>query len=210
MPCKSWKRLPQERPSQIIDAAIKVFSEKGFRAATMEEVANAAGITKGTIYLYFDSKTDLFVAAVRSYLQDVLDLLPRIQYEPGTDPEVLTVDLGTRFLEVLMSEKVTRVIPLVIAEYRNIPELKEIYFKEIVSKSEFHVAELIEMGKNLGVVNDVDPMIATRLILGAFSLFALTQEVLQAKELTPMSPSDIAKTIAVICFRGLVRKEALL
>jgi len=192
-----------------MDAAIKVFAEKGFRSATMDEVAEAAGITKGTIYLYFDSKTDLFVEAVRAQLQEVLDLLPSIQYEPGSDPEALTRTLGARFLDVLMSEKVTRVIPLILAEYRTIPELKEMYFKEILSKSEFHIAELIEMGKTLGLVNDVNSAIATRFILGAFFLFALTQEVLGAKELTPMTAEDIAATVAVICFRGLVKKEAL-
>jgi len=206
---KAWKRQPEKRPAQIMEAAIRVFSEKGFRAATMDEVADAAGITKGTIYLYFESKTELFVEAVRAQLQEVLDLLPSIQYEPGADPEKLTKELGVKFLDVLMSEKVAQVIPLIIAEFKNIPVLKQIYFSEILSKSDFQVANLIEMGKALGLVRDVEPMIATRLLLGSFFLFALTQEVLGAKEVTPMNPGDIAATIATVCFRGLMKTEAL-
>lgn len=206
---RSWKRQPEQRPAQIMEAAVKVFSEKGFRAATMEDVAKSAGITKGTIYLYFNSKTELFVAAVRAQLQEVLDLLPRIHYEPGDDVEALTRELGVRFLDVLMSPKVIQVIPLIIAEYGRIPILKQVYFAEILTKSDFHVAGLIEMGKSLGLVRDVEPMIAARFLLGTFFMFALTQEIFGAKEVTPMRKEDIAATIATICFRGLVKPEAL-
>jgi len=63
-----WRRRPEERPAQITSAALTVFARKGYVRATMDEIANAAGITKGTIYLYFSSKKDLLLAVVREQM----------------------------------------------------------------------------------------------------------------------------------------------
>ena len=167
----------------------------GYRAATMQEIAEAAGITKGTIYLYFQTKAELFVATVQAQFQEVVDLLPSIDYVPGQDPMELTTRLGEAFLRVLMAPKVAKVLPLVIAEYSRLPVLKELYFEEILRKADLRAAELIEAGKTLGLVRDLDATIAARCLLGVFFVFALTQEVLGAKELTPMKIQDIAQTI---------------
>lgn len=204
---RKWKRLPDKRPGEIIRAALEVFSAKGYRAATMEEVAVAAGVTKGTIYLYFPSKRDLFIAMIRAQLQEVMDLLPAINYELGQDPEALTRTVGLAFLEVLMAGKVTKALPLVLGEFNHVPTLKELYFGEVLSKADLRVAELIRQGKDLGLVRDVDPDVAARCLLGAFFVIVLTQEVLKAKEITPMRPEDIVDTIATIYFRGLLKTE---
>ena len=63
-----WRRKPDERPDEILKAAFKVFSERGFAHATMDDVAEAAGITKGTIYLYFPGKEELFIEVVQRSL----------------------------------------------------------------------------------------------------------------------------------------------
>ena len=60
-----WRRLPEERPQQILDAALSVFAEHGIDAAKLEEIAARAGVSKGTIYLYFPSKEELFREVVR-------------------------------------------------------------------------------------------------------------------------------------------------
>ncbi|MDX9974761.1 MAG: helix-turn-helix domain-containing protein, partial [FCB group bacterium] len=89
-----WKRQPDERPNQILSAAVEVFAEKGFRAATMDEIAAAAGITKGTIYLYFASKEELFLAMTRRHFERVLALLPEVSLDEADTPEELTRRIG--------------------------------------------------------------------------------------------------------------------
>src|SRR5579872_6701385 len=64
-PDPRWRRLPEERPQQILDAALSVFAEHGIDAAKLEEIAARAGVSKGTIYLYFQSKEELFREVVR-------------------------------------------------------------------------------------------------------------------------------------------------
>src|ERR1700737_2488297 len=61
-----WHRLPEERPKQILDAALAVFAERGLASARLEDIAKRAGLSKGTIYLYFPNKEELFREVVRS------------------------------------------------------------------------------------------------------------------------------------------------
>ena len=60
-----WQRRAEDRPREICAAALEVFAEKGFAAARLDEIARRAGVSKGTLYLYFKDKEDLFRAVVR-------------------------------------------------------------------------------------------------------------------------------------------------
>ena len=65
MTAPKWQRRAEERPREICAAALEVFAEKGFAAAKLDEIARRAGVSKGTLYLYFKDKEDLFRAVVR-------------------------------------------------------------------------------------------------------------------------------------------------
>src|SRR3954463_14919654 len=60
-----WRRLPEERPAQIVEAALEVFASRGLAAARLEDIAKAAGVAKATIYLYFPNKEALFREVIR-------------------------------------------------------------------------------------------------------------------------------------------------
>ncbi|OYV74472.1 MAG: hypothetical protein B7Z72_00065, partial [Gemmatimonadetes bacterium 21-71-4] len=68
-----WRRLPEERPRQILDAAFATFAEHGLAAARLDDIAKRAGVSKGTIYLYFQSKEELFRAVVLHTVGDATD-----------------------------------------------------------------------------------------------------------------------------------------
>src|SRR2546425_13067240 len=67
-----WQRRKAARPAEIVTAALEVFVQRGFAAARLEEVARRAGVTKGTLYLYFKSKEALFKAVVRETIVPVI------------------------------------------------------------------------------------------------------------------------------------------
>src|SRR5215510_13262218 len=78
--CKPrWRRRPEKRPEEILDAAMRVFSRRGLHKTNLEEVAREAGISKGTIYLYFKSKEDLFIAAAQRVVFHLQELSPELQ-----------------------------------------------------------------------------------------------------------------------------------
>ena len=72
-PSPRWQRRPDERPDEILDAALEVFGAQGFAGARLEDIARQAGVSKGTLYLYFDSKEALFRAMVRARVVSVLE-----------------------------------------------------------------------------------------------------------------------------------------
>src|SRR5512147_1503209 len=67
-----WRRLPEERPRQILDAALEVFGERGLAGARLDDIARRAGVSKGTIYLYFANKEELFREMIRGTLVETL------------------------------------------------------------------------------------------------------------------------------------------
>ena len=69
---RRWQRRKDARPREILDAALALFAEKGFAATRMDDIASRAGVTKGTIYLYFDSKEEVFKSLVRESIGTTL------------------------------------------------------------------------------------------------------------------------------------------
>lgn len=202
-----WRRQPEARPGQILDAALEVFAMKGFRNATMEEIARSAGITKGTIYLYFASKEDVFLSMLRLEFDKAITLLPRMALDPGQDLEGYTARLGKELLDMLMAPRITKVVPLVIAELNHLPSLRKFYQEEVVPKANIQLAKLLTTGMEMGFIRRMNPIIAARCLLGMYAIFVITQEVFGAKEVTPMDTAEIARTIASIYFRGVYKQE---
>ena len=77
-----WQRRKEARPAEIMAAALECFRERGFAATRLEDIAARAGVTKGTIYLYYGSKEDLFKAVVRGEVAQKIELLEAMLEEP--------------------------------------------------------------------------------------------------------------------------------
>ncbi len=199
-----WHRLPDQRPAQILSAALEVFSQKGFRGATMDEIAHEAGITKGTIYLYFPNKAEVFLAMVRARIQQAVELLPRLEFDPARDPEAQTRELAALFLDALMTPEMARVLPLVVAEWNHLPALRRMYLEEILPNADMSLARVLEAGMALGIVKKMDPLVAAQCLLGGFFSFVITQEVLGVKNVTPLRREAIIDTLTTIYFHGLL------
>src|ERR1043165_9431557 len=104
---KRWQRRKDARPPEILDAALAVFAQKGFAATRLDDVAARAGITKGTIYLYFDSKQALFEALARQSIGAQIDMITaRLAQFPGSSAELLRFVLSTMGSFAITSDRV--------------------------------------------------------------------------------------------------------
>lgn len=144
------RRRKQARPGEIIEAGLEAFGEAGFAATRLEEVARRAGIAKGTIYLYFDSKESLFEAAMRSRIAPVLDEAGGlIDVFPGSTHDLLRILIGTVYARVVDSD--ARVlIRIIIAEGGRFPALTELYHREVVSKGRRFLESIVARGLERG------------------------------------------------------------
>ena len=157
-PCLFRRRRKEARPAELLEAALTLFVEKGFAATRSEEVAKAAGVSKGTLYLYFPSKEELLKAVIQHFLGTEIEA--GIQEAAAADGptaqamEQLLVTWWTRIYEGPASG----VFKLVITEVRNFPEIGEFWVERVVAPGHAIVSGLLQRGIARGefVVDDVD------------------------------------------------------
>src|SRR5271169_5981229 len=94
-----WRRMPEERPRQILEAAFRTFSDCGLANARLEEIAKRAGVSKATIYLYFPNKEELFREVVRHTVGDAIDETERtLKGETATEDLLQFMQAHWRFV----------------------------------------------------------------------------------------------------------------
>jgi AcrR family transcriptional regulator len=152
------------RREQILDAALAVFSDKGFTAATTAEIAKAAGVAEGSLYTYFASKRELFIAVIMSLIltDPVLTLIEKL---PGADfPTVFKNILQDR-LSLIESDNISRMASF-ISEIQRDPQLKALYTERFVKPLLSRIEGLYSTMSATGKVRQIEPALAARAIGG--------------------------------------------
>lgn len=151
------RRRAEARPAEIIAAAWQLFEEKGYAATKLEEVALRAGVSKGTIYLYFDGKKALFQAVVREGLSNPLpDWTDRLANDAGSSSDLLR-DIVMDVWQVLRTDRAGRLLKLVISEAGNFPNIDRDYLECVSLPSVAPVRDVISRGMARGEFRTVDP-----------------------------------------------------
>lgn len=134
----------------LIDAALNVFSRVGFAAAKMDDVAEEAGVSKGTVYLYFDSKEKLFEGMVKAKMTPMLDNVFEMMSETSTSAtERLKQHLRFFYQKVLDSDR-RQIMRLIMSEGPNFPELAEFYHANVLSRGQAAINAIIQQGVDSG------------------------------------------------------------
>jgi AcrR family transcriptional regulator len=144
------RRRKEARPQELLDAALALFVEKGFAATRSEEVAARAGVSKGTLYLYFPSKEELFKAVVRHNLSTLIaEGQGLVDGFEGTTSELLTCLMETWWQRV-GSTPASGIFKVMMSEARNFPELAQFYVDEVVLPSQALLGRTVERGIRRG------------------------------------------------------------
>jgi AcrR family transcriptional regulator len=114
-----------KRRDELLDVAIEVLSEKGYRAASMLEVARRAAASKETLYAWFGDKRGLFEAVIRRNAEAVQAVLAR-HLEGDASTEVVLVEFGRALLELLLGDGAVAINRAAISEARSDPRLAQI------------------------------------------------------------------------------------
>ncbi len=200
-----WHRQPEARPRQILEAAFRVFGMRGLHRATLDEVAEAAGITKGTIYLYFPSKSALFSAMVKARVNAVMPPLeaPLNGQRAATRRARLTA-VGRRFYRFVRSPAYLSMYRTVISEGPQFPEAMTLVYNEGILPATRRLADIIQNGIAAGEFRAVEPMIAARAFVGMFQVFAVSQGLLGGERIYPMPEAKVVRTVTDLFFQGLL------
>ncbi|PWC53051.1 TetR family transcriptional regulator [Azospirillum sp. TSH7] len=168
-----WRRRKEARPQEIVAAAMDVFAERGFAAARLEEVASRAGVSKGTLYLYFPSKDELFKAVIRAAILPNLQQAEALVAAAG-GPCFPVLERLLRMVARLIATTRMAVIPrLVIAEAGNFPELAAFYHREVIRRGFGVLAALLRRGIDSGEFRPVEVDPTVRLIVAPLLMSAV-------------------------------------
>ncbi|MGA7306556.1 MAG: TetR/AcrR family transcriptional regulator [Rhodothermales bacterium] len=161
------RRRPLERPDEILEAALEVFGTNGLASARMADIAERAGVAKGTVYLYFETKDELFRAVVRKTIGDAVAAMSEASV--GDTARGRLQALMPALWDILRSPQFHTVYRLVYAELHHFPELTRFYSDEVAAGSlSSYIAEEIRQGIDEGEFRDVDPVVTARMLLALF------------------------------------------
>src|SRR4051812_24143248 len=160
-----WKRRKDARPEEIIRAALEVFAARGFAATKLEDIARKAGVTKGTIYLYFENKEALFKALIRGTIVPVIAKGEEIaQAFPGSARDLFE-KLVREYWRLVGETSLSSIPRLMIAEAGNFPQLARFYYEEVITRGHRLMAGVLERGIKAGEFKHVNLAVATKLAM---------------------------------------------
>jgi AcrR family transcriptional regulator len=200
-----FQRRSEDRPREICAAALDVFSEKGFAAARLDEIARRAGVSKGTLYLYFKDKEDLFRAVVRDAIApNVEAITSTIATLDAPFPAVVRSFLAG-FAEREARLPIGAVAKMVVGESRNFPELARVWHDEVASKAIGALAAFVEGAQRRGEVRAGDPRLYAFSLMGPMVLGALWRATLVPAGGEPLDIEALAKQHAETVLEGLLK-----
>jgi AcrR family transcriptional regulator len=158
-----WRRCPEDRPEQIIKAALEVFGECGLANARLQDIADRAGVSKGTIYLYFPNKEELFREMVRQTAVAAIERAEQVVAHGTPTTQLLTFMRG--YWTFVRSPVFSTIYRLVLGELHQFPDLAKFYAHEVVARGQNLLGGIIRRGIDAGEFREIDPMLAARMLV---------------------------------------------
>lgn len=200
-----WQRRAEDRPREICTAALEVFSEKGFAAAKLDEIARRAGVSKGTLYLYFKDKEDLFRAVVRDTMAPNIGAIATAAATAEAPFADIVRMLLPNFADIAGRVPVGGVAKMVIGESRNFPELAKVWHDEVASKALGLIAGMIAAAQERGEVRPGDPRFHAFTLMGPMLMGVLWRETLQPAGGAELDLKALATQHAETVLAGLLK-----
>ncbi|GLR13750.1 TetR family transcriptional regulator [Chitinimonas prasina] len=202
-PLPRWQRRKDARPAEIIQAALTLFSDKGFAATRLDDVAKLAGVTKGTVYLYFENKEELFKAVVRETVVPALEFAETLVEEHQGAWSDLLWQLLSSWAERMEHATSSGISRLMIAEATNFPELARFYVDEVVVRSRRLFADVISRGIQSGEFREVDPMMAARAVTAPLVMIKVWKQSFSLCDTEPVDLKAFARFHFDLLVQGL-------
>ncbi len=147
------RRRKAERPHEILEAAFLEFSRNGYAMTTLDQIAERAGVTKGTIYVYFESKEQLFISMVRELMKATLDTVQDMfERHEGSTADLLRAQFSFIYQHVVEDRRRREVVRMLISEASRFPELANRYHEEIHRPCLDMLEKAIQRGMDRGEI----------------------------------------------------------
>ena len=198
-------RRKEARPGELLDAALELFVEKGFAATRAEEVAARAGVSKGTLFLYFQSKEELFKAVVRENISGrFAEWNEEFETFHGSSADMVRYCMRV-WWERIGATRASGITKLMVSEARNFPELAAFYQQEVVRPGQSLIRRILQRGIDRGEFRPLDVEYAAFSIVAPMFFLLMMKHSLGAcvPQDYPLDPERYVKAQAETILRGL-------
>jgi AcrR family transcriptional regulator len=165
------RRRKAERPQEIIEAAFAEFSRNGYAATTLDQIAERAGVTKGTIYVYFESKEHLFISMVREFTKPTMETVhDMFKTHDGSTADLLRAQFSFIYEHLVEDRRRREVVRMLIAEATRFPELADRYHAEILRPCLDMLRQAIQRGVDRGEIRNSAIIEQPQVVIGPIAL----------------------------------------
>ena len=149
-PASTRQRRKEARPQELLAAALELFIERGFSATRSEDVAARAGVSKGTLYLYYPSKEELLKEVIRhNVVNQIAEGMEIVRAFEGSSSELLGNVLRL-WWERVGETRASGILKLMMSEVRNFPEIAQFWIDEVTSPADRMIAGIVQRGIDSG------------------------------------------------------------
>jgi len=168
------RRRKAERPGEIVEAAFVEFSRNGYASTTLDQIAERAGVTKGTIYVYFENKEHLFISMVREITKTKFDIIHgMLETHEGSTADLLRTQFSYMYQHMLEDDRRREVVRMLIAEAPRFPELADRYHEEILRPCLDMLRQAIQRGVDSGEFRNSSILNAPQIVIAPIALVDL-------------------------------------
>lgn len=200
---QKWQRRKDERPTEILDAALELFGTKGFVSTKIDDIAKQAGVSKGTVYLYYPSKETLFKEMV------YVLMLPRIKevelyisnYQ-GKQTELLILIIN-RWWQTIKSSGLTGIPKLIISEADKFPDLTKFYVKEVIHRIHTIVVNVLNNGVKQNEFKKMNTALTARVIMSSLVYFSMWETSLKKYDKKDLKVEDMIEQQIKLVLDGI-------
>ena len=160
-----WRRRKEARPAEILAAALKIYTSRGFAATRLEEVAKMAGISKGTLYLYFESKEALFKAVISEFVVPQIARAEEAAADYQGSIKELMLQLTEQWKTNVLQTDISGIPKIMMAEASNFPDLAKFYLENVIQRTHSFAEKLIKLGIERGEFRQCDPKYIVRVFI---------------------------------------------
>ena len=199
-----WERRKDARPQELLAAALDLFVERGYASTRLEDVARRAGVSKGTLYLYFTNKEELFKAVVRENIVPALGEAEDIisTFEGHSADLLRCVMLG--WWERLGATKVSGIIKLVMAEAGNFPDLAQFYQEEVIARSTRLMVSMFERAIARKEFRPVDVNTMTQVLIAPMLMLVTWKHSVGPCNMGQLDPLAFVEAFLDMALHGLL------
>ena len=199
-----WERRKDARPQELLSAALGLFVERGYAATRLEDVARRAGVSKGTLYLYFTNKEELFKAVVREHIVHAIGAAEQTVAGFDGPTAQLLRDILMTWWEQLGATELAGITKLMMAEANNFPDLAAFYEEEVVARGERLISSVLERGIARAEFRPVDSEMMTHVLCAPVLMLMMWTNGFMPCEKGPIDPQAYMNTFIDLSLRGML------